>query len=131
MINTIPIQHITTDRLRDLSIENRNCRYLDEQLPNSMFNYYSQKSCLFECKLRESQKRANCTPWNYPYFTNETHRICDDYQAVENHGEKTESQIFLESMKSPEIRGICLRRNCLPDCETVQFKYEDKVRHGL
>ena len=43
----------------------------------SMFNTYTQKSCLFECALKKAMLDDNCIPWDYPFPPNaNTPPIC-------------------------------------------------------
>ena len=65
-IRVTPVQHVTAEGLRAFSIEKRMCRYLDENEKATIFNYYTYKSCMFECKLRNVIGVLNCTDWKLP-----------------------------------------------------------------
>ena len=42
------------------------CCSLTVKQDGSMFRSYRQQGCQFECRLRNSAKRAGCVPWDYP-----------------------------------------------------------------
>jgi hypothetical protein len=96
-----------TEKFKKLDLSVRECRFSNENPDtDSIFQYYSQKSCLFECRLRHSHKKCGCTPWNYPHYGNDSiTEICDGPQ----------SYCFEEAM------GDDLTCQCLPDCEEVSF----------
>ena len=52
----IPTVHRATDSFRDLTIDKRGCRFLDEVPENitTIFKYYTQKSCIFNCLLKQA-----------------------------------------------------------------------------
>ena len=63
-----PLIHNVSDDFRSLPKAMRQCRFSHELDPSkkSMFNFYSQRGCLFECALKAGKSLYNCTPWNYP-----------------------------------------------------------------
>lgn len=73
---------VTTDKdLLDIPENKRKCRFADEGHPHyadSVFNSYSQSSCLFECRLRQVYDTLGCLSWDYPHFE-EPINICDEY----------------------------------------------------
>ena len=44
------VQLVANDGVRGYEIEDRKCRFSDEPPENSLFNFYSQKLCRFQCK---------------------------------------------------------------------------------
>ena len=70
-------EHATTNSFKELDLETRECRELNEQPdPDSYFKIYTQKTCRFECQLRYSRRQCGCVPWNYPQNGADTESIC-------------------------------------------------------
>ena len=115
-IRVTPIQHVATEGFKTLSLEKRKCRYLDEDEDIKMFNYYTYKSCMFECKLRNVIQTMGCTAWYLP-------------QSEEWSGTPlcTASYLdwFLFRMGSREATANC---DCLPDCEEVTFETKRTIQ---
>ena len=83
-IKIVPFQHIATPEVRSLFRESRKCLFNDEpvsqiksllkigfhveqfQKEKSMFKVYSQKGCLFECRLENTFSSVGCIPWDFP-----------------------------------------------------------------
>ena len=92
-IKVIPKQLITSADFRKLHPSQRKCLYLDEnQNPKSIFKFYSQKSCQFECQLELPLRNWNlkqfCYPWFAPHWNTST-GICESYETF----------IFLDKLK--------------------------------
>jgi hypothetical protein len=104
-----PTQYKADKKIRDFAIEDRQCRYHDENMQaDSLFKIYSYETCRFECRLQESKRICGCTPWNYPHYGTETvTEICDGVQA----------HCFEEMMDKSNL--TC---DCLPDCTKLEFK---------
>ena len=83
-IKVVPSQYVTTSGFRDLSEPTRRCKYRHENSnATSLFKFYSQKSCEFECRLRSSSEECGCTPWNFPQDAKEITEICDGVQVFD------------------------------------------------
>jgi hypothetical protein len=54
VLRIVPTIHKSTPEFQKLSVEQRKCRFNDEQLEDqfSIFKYYTQKTCIFECTLK-------------------------------------------------------------------------------
>ena len=106
-----PIEHTADEALEGLDIERRRCRYSHENpTKKSIFKYYTQKACRFECALSESHKKVGCTPWNYP-MSNEVvgeKKVCDG----------TNTKYFEGNMTRNDFLSKCM---CLPDCSQVRY----------
>ncbi len=113
MVTITPTMHVTTDDFRELSIEERKCRYTNELPDNwSLFKNYTQKSCQFLCMIECLNEHGDCVPWDHiPYSENVT--ICDGLNA---HKFATEAMRY-----NPYTDEKC---QCLPDCESVTFSSE-------
>ena len=111
-----PVMHVASSNFRDLTLENRKCRFSNENPSgkDSMFTYYTQKSCMFECCLNFAVKETGCTPWDFPrprsherlnVCTNIDRKLADFYTAMKN-------------------KENILRCDCLPDCEETNYEIE-------
>ena len=89
---------------------------------NSMFNEYSQKGCVFECRVQNTYNNIGCIPWDYPIppSVNEKHvEICNSsYNSMETNAD-SKLAAFEKYMNSKESIENC---NCLPDCEQQVFE---------
>lgn len=64
-LSVVPSVVISTDDIRDLSVESRDCWFHDER--NLEFsNLYSFQNCLSECRAQMIVKFCNCLPFYYP-----------------------------------------------------------------
>ncbi len=59
-VKITPVVHRATENYRGIDLAKRRCRYSDEPIPNhdSMFTFYSQKSCFFECTLKKAAEKV-------------------------------------------------------------------------
>ena len=107
-----PTQYATSDNFRNLDINVRKCRFLDENPdPKSIYSYYSQSACAFECRLRYAQNLTNCIPWDYPTIGEEDWTICDGQFSL----------LFQFRMEEASCS------HCLPDCEELKFQVSESV----
>ena len=85
-----------------------------------MFNEYTHKGCLFECRLTKAFQIVGCIPWDYPLPPSiikdqvEEVSICNASPG----GNLTEFETFMDSAES--IDGC----ECEPDCDEVTFEYQ-------
>lgn len=73
----------------------------------SIFRFYSQKSCKFECRLRQAEKECGCIPWDYPQLDENIELICDGIKTA----------CFQNAMKGYNETSC----QCDPDCEGLVF----------
>jgi len=99
------------DAIRDLSPDDRKCKFNDEIDDLKIHSKYSLSNCLLECSLTYALEQMNhsqlCTPWFLPSLSNPG-TICDPWQAAE----------FDEHFKNV-IESTC--NQCLPDCDAVHY----------
>ena len=48
-----------------LSEKQRGCRLNVDNQNLTIFQVYTQESCVLECKIRQAYQRCGCVPWNY------------------------------------------------------------------
>ena len=82
----------------------------------SIFKYYREEGCLFECRLRFAAQEAGCIPWDYPLLKNMSELPLCKSRTLEK---------FETSMDRNDSLTYC---KCLPNCEEVE--YETQVRVG-
>ena len=92
-----------------------------------MFNGYSQKGCIFECRLKNTYNYVKCIPWDYPIppsLINSEHvEMCDSSYNYSYSSSETPADsklaTFENFMDSEESIEDC---NCLPDCDQQVFE---------
>ena len=53
--------------LRDLDIETRKCKFLDETQGLTIMKQYTKDGCVFECMIKMAKEECGCIPWNFPH----------------------------------------------------------------
>ena len=91
-------------RLRSLPVEDRRCKFEDEN-NLELYQSYSHANCKFECYILHALEVINCVPWFLPKKDGTV--MCDPWQTQE----------FLKQFDST-IRCP----HCLPDCDTTKFQ---------
>ncbi len=51
-IKVKPVVYAASDDLRSLGVGERQCRYMREVPADSVFRYYTQRTCEFECRMK-------------------------------------------------------------------------------
>jgi hypothetical protein len=51
-VKIVPTVQTSTDHFRALTLDKRGCRLNAEIMEDSIFKYYTQKTCMFECTLK-------------------------------------------------------------------------------
>lgn len=64
-IDIVPIGSRSSNSLKSLNIEDRNCHLEDEVQENSMFKKYSQANCIYECSTHLAKDVCQCIPWDF------------------------------------------------------------------
>ena len=97
--------------LRSLGYKARQCRFSDEPTPNmTIFKYYTQSVCEYECLLKRAREKCHCTPYSYPFQPDEDIKICDTFAF----------HCFEIMLRDTSDIDSC---NCLPDCESTKFSF--------
>lgn len=109
-----PEQLSSDPSVRGLDLDKRKCRFMDEVKDGSLFEFYTQDLCIFQCMLRRSFEKCNCIPWGYPRWNGTSKDVCD----------RLGTYCFEETMK--HLKNNHESCNCLPDCDSVQFTYSEK-----
>ena len=108
-VDVTPVQHLATDGFKELGVDKRGCKHMDENDAGLLFNYYTHKSCMFECRLKKTIDKLKCTAWELPHSKDwEGIALCTaDYLDEFNY-----------LMTTKAMSSDC---ECLPDCEEVTF----------
>jgi hypothetical protein len=108
-----PMEVVATSRLKDVSIEQRKCRFSHEtQGVTDMFTKYSQSACEFECLVKKARKTCRCTPWNMPFLSTEDQVVCDVFG----------SYCFNTILGNEHLLKDC---DCLANCNSIQFSINE------
>ena len=108
-----PSQIVTSSSAKDLTEEQRQCRFDLENGSLKLFKDYSQSACLLECELQEAYGRCQCIPWNYPHLE-EGMPICNQFGR----------DCFETAMANASSSASC---NCPFDCSYTRHS----VKHEL
>lgn len=90
-----------------------------------MFKAYSQKGCLFDCRIKNALKLIGCIPWDYPlplttgWEQNGKIKICNSTRRSTDMINESDLAKFNEYMNSETSLSNC---SCQPDCEEVVFE---------
>jgi hypothetical protein len=104
------------DSLRDLSIDQRKCRFADENSQMKIHKNYSYSNCMFECSLLYAQRELKatnnvsyyCIPWFFPTAASDI-AVCNPWESLQ----------FFDLMNNiPD--DTC--SYCLPDCSTTIYE---------
>ena len=91
-----------------LGIDDRACRYRDENEMLKIFANYTRSGCRFECMLERAHGSCGCTPWNFPYIGKGEMEICDLFGST----------CFYDLMADIGYGEQCA---CEEDCDEVSF----------
>jgi len=116
-----PSIQISSSSFKALDWTTRKCLYSDEEagLNNlTMFKKYSEKACIFECRIKNAYKRAGCIPWDYPLP--ESLKMAERCYSLESNRGKDLIK-FHNAMNAPDITQGC---SCEPDCEFHTYDFQ-------
>ena len=102
-----PSQIVTSASAKDLPIEKRQCLFRNEYNNLTLFNYYTQANCFFECHLQTAYDICQCVPWDFPQL-NSTWEVCD----------RVARECFRTQMRNTKLDHMC---NCPLDCATTRY----------
>ena len=97
---------------------------------DSIFQMYSQKSCIFECSLNFAIRTVGCLPWDFPIPTKMKATdilVCHSSNEY-RYGKNNKLIQFFNAMKNQTILRNC---SCLPDCETIAYDTQEKKILGI
>ena len=100
----------SSEDVRNINKQDRKCLFHDEAMGKlKMTKFYTQETCLLECKIKEVESICNCVPWSYP-SENGT-KICDYFGH----------RCFDYQMRF--AGGGCME-DCPTECSEVMYSYQ-------
>ena len=99
-------QVISASRIEEIHPESRNC-FFSHEGNLEIYEEYTARNCKFECDLKTTFQKYNCTPWFLPPISNST--MCSPW---------TEKDFMNDFGTLDSADSKC--RICLPDCEVNQ-----------
>ncbi len=78
--------------------------------PLKLFHNYTKENCVFECNLKNSIKKCNCVPWDYP-------KLNPEIKTCSQEG----TSCFEETMENSKSAESC--PECLDECFRVDYEY--------
>ncbi|CAH0554009.1 unnamed protein product [Brassicogethes aeneus] len=108
-------QVVTSPDAASLAIENRQCRYPQE---NNLkyFSYYTQSHCEIECLIETQKQRCNCFEHVLPFSDPTTECDLSGLLCLEDHRD--------------DIVATTKRCNCIRSCDELEIKEVGKLRYS-
>ena len=104
----------SSEEIRAIEPEKRNCRFPDEKEILRIHRSYTQTNCMLECALFYARSKFQahynftCTPWHLP-FVDRLEQVCDPWS----------SSIFHKIMSKNKTNRDC--SHCLPACTNTIY----------
>ena len=76
-IDILPVGQRSSEALKNLDIESRNCLLKEEVPSNSILKQYSQSNSKYECYVGIAQNMCRCLPWDFLHNDNFFEQECD------------------------------------------------------
>ena len=103
--------------MRDMSVEDRQCKFSDESSDLQIHQRYTYSNCIFECSViyarDQMQTLGNdshaCIPWFFPTPANQSIYVCDPWETVK----------FFEFMNLVPDNQCA---SCVADCSTTVYE---------
>ncbi|XP_050436611.1 sodium channel protein Nach-like [Adelges cooleyi] len=128
-----PYVTISTDAIRQLSVEERFCYFPDEQ-QLSVSKSYTQKSCLIECRLNYIHEKCQCRPYYFNMLDNRV-PVCNSTQLMCIARHNSELRFFsppvgnIRGFMQVEMLSPLNCSQCLPTCH--ESVYDIDVDYSL
>lgn len=117
------MKNIENDPLtRDVSVEQRSCRYLDENVLD-VHNYYSYSGCLVQCRKDKQMQLCNCTSHLMPNVGKGSHCDIEGLRCLNEHYE--ELSVVIAKWSTGKKGVVC---DCLPSCTEVDVSVVHDAR---
>lgn len=120
------VKNIENDPLtRDVSVEQRNCRYSDENILD-VHNYYSYSACTVQCRKDKQMQMCNCTSHLMPNTKISAHCDMNGLKCLNSHYEELSVVIARWSIGKKGV--VC---DCLPSCTEIDITVVHDSREKL
>ena len=111
-IRVTPYGRNSSQNLKDLSIEQRNCRLGNEVMEGSIFKLYTESNCRYECHIKLALEMCKCAPWDFMH--NSGKKECDVFGRT----------CFYQSMKNQAQDSKDHCSQCIQGCDYIRYKRE-------
>ena len=118
-IDVIPHGVRSTENMKNLPIEDRNCLLEDEVPEGSIFKKYSQANCKYECRVALASQNCGCTPWDFMKVSG-SREECDVFGRT----------CFFNEMKMLTEDPDDLCPHCKKSCDYNIFKITKSYAEG-
>lgn len=119
----ISVKNIENDPLaRDVSVEQRNCRFSDENILD-VHHFYSYSACSVQCRKDKQIQMCNCTSHLMPNTPQSMHCTLDGLKCLNNYYEELSVVIARWSIGKKGV--VC---DCLPSCTEVDISVVHDTR---
>lgn len=109
---------------REVSVEQRNCRYSDENILD-VHHYYSYSACSVQCRKDKQLRVCNCTSHLMPNVPVSIHCDVEGLRCLNEHYEELSVVIAGWSVNKKGV--VC---DCLPSCTEVDIGvvYDTRIK---
>lgn len=122
----ISVKNIENDPLtREVSVEQRNCRYSDENILD-VHHHYSYSACSVQCRKDKQLRVCNCTSHLMPHVPSSMHCDVKGLRCLNEHYEELSVVIAEWSVNKKGV--VC---NCLPSCTEIDIGivYDNRIKY--
>ena len=109
----------STEEIREITAEARNCLYTDES-DLDFYESYTYTNCKFECRLKEAEEKIKCTPWYIPKVSKA--QVSKEIYLSQGKNSTTcdpwTSREFLKELRQTNDAPC---DHCLSDCNHVTY----------
>ena len=111
-IRVTPYGRQSSENLKNLSIEQRNCRLKNEVEEGSIFKLYTESNCRYECHIKLALEMCKCAPWDFMHNSDELE--CDVFGRT----------CFYQAMKHLTRDSDDHCSQCIQGCDYMRYKRE-------
>ncbi len=105
-------QQVADEDIRDVPVDKRQCRFLDEILEGrTTLGYYTKSNCMLECLGLLWRKQYSCANWDDPNGDRESFPLCNGFQRGKQDG-----------MVINKTELAWCESECPDDCEEIQYE---------
>ena len=111
-IKVTPTGKVSSEGLRSMLINQRECKLDEEVSDESIFKTYTKSNCQYDCHVKLSIELCQCSPWDFLHKVNGNE--CDVFGRT----------CFYNSIKNLSQYHVDLCPQCKRECDYVEFKKE-------
>ena len=111
-ISIIPYGKRSSNQLKALKIEQRNCKLEDEVVDSSNFKIYAEGNCKYECEVELAIEMCKCAPWDFIHES--PMEECDVFGRT----------CFYDAMESITMDYQDHCSHCIHGCDYMKYRKE-------